>query len=166
MADFGFASDGPGGRWFWNLAPPNRLRRSPLRLGRCISLAWAAICSLAHCSSQGSASCYIAHCLKMATPSSVNRVPPGRCGLRSRHLFVALVARAVASWPGFRPLWPACAGSSYDQGNSISPKSAGLNSLPTSETEPGAYTIPKARCPRTRRSQLQATTTLALCRIV
>lgn len=114
MASLGFDNDGACRCWFWNLASPSRLRRSRLCLDRCISLAWTAVRSLVHCSRQGSVRRHTSLDFNVATPSPVNRMPTRCDNLCTRSLFVAVVARAVASWSCFRSFRLACVGSGDD----------------------------------------------------
>src|SRR5258707_472537 len=110
MANLGVDDDGARRLGFWNLAPPSRLHHSWLCMDRCISLAWTAIHSLVHRSRQGSVRCHTSVDFKMATTSLVNGMPLRCCGLCSRSLFVAVVARAVAGWSCIRSLRLACVG--------------------------------------------------------
>ena len=122
MANPGIDDDGARRCCLWNLARPNRIHYSRLFLDSSIPLAWTAIRSLVHRSNQGSVRCHASPDFKRATPAFVDRMPSWCCRLRSWSLFVAVVARAVASWSCFRSLRLACIGSSDNQGNSISQK--------------------------------------------
>ena len=129
MANFGPDSNGAHRCWFWSLAPPSGIHHSRLFLDSRISLARTTIHSLVYRSGQGPVRRHVSLDFKMATIAFVSRVPAWCGSLRSRSLFVAVVARSMASWSCFRSPRPAGIGSGDNQGNSISPKGPGAAPL-------------------------------------
>jgi hypothetical protein len=114
MANLGLDSNGCHRRLFWSLVVPRWICRSRLSLDSRICLASAAIRGVVCGSPQVSARCHASLDIAMATPAPIGDMPAWCCGLRSRSLFVAHVARAVASRSCLRPLRLACISSRDD----------------------------------------------------
>jgi hypothetical protein len=97
MANFGLDSNGVRRCWFWNLVAPSGIYHSRLFLDSRICLAFTAIRSVVYGPGQGSVRCDASLDFERATPAPVGDMSAWCCRLRSRSLFVADVARAVAS---------------------------------------------------------------------
>src|SRR5579872_456748 len=118
----------------WSLAAACRFCSSGLCLDSYIYLARTAVCKLAHGFWRGSVGCHTSLELTPAAPSPFNRVPARSGCMRGRDLFVALVARGMASWSCFHSFRPDCVGSCDDLGNSNSQKA---NRFPSRKVDAG-----------------------------
>jgi hypothetical protein len=110
-----------------------------LRLHRCVSVAWTAIRGLVHCSAHCPVRCHTAVEFNVAAPPPVTHLPPRCCGLRSRRLLVAVVARGMASWSCVRSFRVARLSPSDDQGDSTAQK--GVHPIADSEVDRRSDTL-------------------------
>ena len=126
MANFGVDCNVNRRCLFWSLVAQNWIRHSRLSLDSRVRLVCAAVRGVVHSSREGSVRCHGSPEIKRAATAPLVDMPAWCCGVRSRSVFVADVARAVASGSSFCSLRLACFGSRDNQANSSPPKGAAV----------------------------------------